>query len=55
MADREPDGTSKARKPRRAGSGGKTPYPADKRPTDPDAIERSDLPERDKQYGSDDN
>ena len=29
--------------------------PADKRPTDPDAIERSDLPERDKQYGSDDN
>jgi hypothetical protein len=30
-------------------------YPADKRPTDPDAIEASDLPERDKQYGGDDN
>lgn len=30
-------------------------YPADKRPTTPEAIERSDLPERDKQYGSDDN
>lgn len=30
-------------------------YPADKRPTDPDAIEQSGLPERDKQYGSDDN
>lgn len=29
--------------------------PADKRSTDPDAIERSDLPERDKQYGSNDN
>jgi len=28
---------------------------ADKRPTDPEAIERSDLSERDKQYGSDDN
>ncbi|HEX2115362.1 MAG TPA: hypothetical protein VHM01_13225 [Alphaproteobacteria bacterium] len=30
-------------------------YPADKRPTDPDAVEASDLPERDKQYGGDDN
>ena len=30
-------------------------YPADRRPTDPGAIERSDLAERDKQYGSDDN
>lgn len=30
-------------------------YPADKRPMDPDAIERSGLTERDKQYGSDDN
>ena len=30
-------------------------YPADKQPTDPDAIESSKLPERDKQYGSDDN
>lgn len=29
-------------------------YPADKRPTDPDAVERSDLRQRDKQYGSDD-
>lgn len=30
-------------------------YPADRRPTDPDEIEASGLPERDKQYGSDDN
>jgi hypothetical protein len=29
--------------------------PAGKQPTDPEAIERSDLPERDKQYGSNDN
>lgn len=29
-------------------------YPADKPPTDADATEKSKLPERDKQHGSDD-
>lgn len=31
------------------------PQVGDRQPTDPEAIEASDLPERDKQYGTDDN
>ena len=29
--------------------------PADRRPTEPDAVESYGVPERDKQYGGDDN
>jgi hypothetical protein len=58
MADRKASTASQKRKPRptRDRRLERHPgYPADKRPTDPASVEASSLPERDKQYGSDDN